>query len=160
MPADPNQYEACCWMAEQGASFTVVEFYNGSLALQGWTVAEIATLHAKIAAASGPDLGTPNDGRLVSDNFQDQQFIQFNLQVRNINATPTGWIAKVENVLYDNIPSLQSGNYTIVTIDYNDGTFTHVFTSTQDLAGFQNIVIAGGIVNPFGDGTGLTLCLP
>ena len=105
--------------------------------------------------ADGPTLPSA-DGKVVSDNFQDQQFIPFNLQVRNTTGTPVNWEAQVANVSYATIPSLQLNGATLVTADNGDGTYTHLF-SGGPLAGFQNIIITGAVVDPVGDGSGLTL---
>ena len=100
----------------------------------------------------------PARGKIVSDNFQDGEAnATFNLQVRNTNGGDVNWQALVENVPYATIPGLAAGSYTLVTTDNGDGTFNHLFTGTQTLVGFANITITGGIPDPPGNGSGLTL---
>ena len=101
----------------------------------------------------GDDFGTPADGDLVSDNFQDGNGnAPFNLQVRNTTNTATGWTAVLDSVPYATIPGLAPGNYTLTTTMNPDGSFTHVFSGTMDLEPFQNITITGGLPTPPGMG--------
>lgn len=95
------------------------------------------------------------EGKVVSDNFQDQQFIPFNLQVRNTTGSAVRWEALVANVGYASVPNLNLNGTTLVTSDNGDGTFSHLFSGTS--APFQNTVISGGIVEPVGTGSGLSL---
>jgi len=101
-----------------------------------------------------PSLGAAQ-GIVVSDNFQDQRFIPFNLQVRNTTGSAVNFEALVENVAYSSIPNLNLHNASMVTSDNGDGTYNHLFSGT--LGAFQNIVMSGGVADPFGDGSGLTL---
>ena len=94
-------------------------------------------------------------GIVVSDNFQDQQFIPFNLQVRNTTGSTVKWEALVTEAPYATIPNINLNGATLVTTDNGDGTYNHLFTGTT--AAFQNIVITGGVADPFGNGSGLTL---
>ena len=103
-----------------------------------------------------PTLPSAN-GIVVSDVFQDLQFVPYNLQVRNTTGQAVHWEALVENVNYSEIPSLFSGNYSVTTSQNADGTFNHLFASTEPLAAFQNFVISGGILENFSIGTGLSL---
>jgi hypothetical protein len=101
----------------------------------------------------GGDLGTPADGTLVSDNFQDGNGnAPFNLQVRNTTNTATPWRAVIPAAPYATIPGLTAGPYTLVTTPNGDGTFQHVFTGTSDLGAFQNVTIQGGLPSPPGVG--------
>ena len=94
----------------------------------------------------GDDFGTPANGDLVSDNFQDGNGdAPFNLQVRNTTNSPTGFTAVLDSVPYATIPGLAPGDYTLTTTANPDGTFTHVFTSTVDLAPFQGIAITSQV---------------
>lgn len=105
-----------------------------------------------------PDLISlpPADGKIVSDNFQDQPFVPFNLQVRNTTGNTVDWQALVENVPYATIPNLNLNGALIQTVDNGDGTYSHMFTG-ESIAPFQNIIITGGVVSPSGDGSGLSL---
>lgn len=94
-------------------------------------------------------------GKVVSDNFQDQQYIPFNLQVRNTTGSTVRWEALVENVEYPTIPNLNLNGATLETTDHGDGTYTHLFSGTT--AAYQNNVIRGSVVKPFGTGAGLSL---
>lgn len=106
----------------------------------------------------GPGPTLPNaDGKVVSDNFQDQQFVPFNLQVRNTTNAPVDWEALVQGVPYASISGLAAGNYTLTTTDNGDGTYDHLFTGTSPLGPFANITITGSPVTPAGDGSGLSL---
>ena len=97
-------------------------------------------------------------GKAVSDNFQDQEFNSFNLQVRNTTNAAISWEALIENVPYGTIPNLVAGDYALATSDNGDGTFNHLFTGTAQIAPFANISIsAPSPVAPFGDGSGLSL---
>ena len=104
-----------------------------------------------------PTLPAAN-GKVVSDNFQDQ-FSSFNLQVRNTTNAAVDWEALVENVPYASIDNLSAGNYTLQSQDNGDGTHSYLFTSTAPLAAFANISINGNGTNPAGNGTGLSLSL-
>lgn len=102
------------------------------------------------------NLGTPSNGEIVSDNFQDGNGnTQFNLQIRNTTGNTLGWVAEVQDVPYATIPSLVAGNYTHTVNNNGDGTYTHVFQSTVDLGAYANITIQGGMPTPAGNGTGL-----
>ena len=101
---------------------------------------------------TGPTLGTPANGALVSDNFQDGNGnAPFNLQVRNTTGNATNWQAVVTGP-YSTIPNLNAGNYTLQTTDNGDGTYTHVFTGTTTLGGLANITITGDAPTPAGQG--------
>lgn len=114
---------------------------------------------AMIYQGPSDDEGEPTlaaaQGIVVSDNFQDQQFIPFNLQVRNTTGSAVKWEALVENVGYASIPNLNLNGATLVTTDNADGTFSHLFSGSN--AAFQNIVIRGNVVEPSGNGSGLSL---
>jgi len=84
------------------------------------------------------------DRKVVSDNFQDQQNVQFNLQVRNATSSTVNWEAVAPNKPYSTIPSLQLNGAALVTQDNGDGTFTHLFSGSD-------------LVTPSGDGSGLSL---
>jgi hypothetical protein len=99
---------------------------------------------------------TPANGALVSDNFQDgNNFAPFNLQIRNTTGNNTLWQAVLSNKPYATIPSLQTGNYTLVTTNNGNGTYTHTFTATTALGGYQNITIQGAAPTPQGNGGNL-----
>ena len=107
--------------------------------------------------SSEPTLPAAN-GLVVSDNFQDLEFVPYNLQVRNTTGQALNWQALVSGVNYSEVPNLVPGNYTVTSSENADGTFNHLFSSTEPVAAFQNVVIAGGILpGGFGNGTGLTL---
>lgn len=95
------------------------------------------------------------DGTLVSDNFQDQRYIPFNLQVRNTTGVAVSWEALIENVRYSTIPNLTLNGATMTTTENGDGTYNHLFSGTLD--GYRNITLRGGTVSPFGTGSGLSL---
>ena len=104
------------------------------------------------------DFGTPADGILFSDNFQDGNGnAPFNLQVRNTQTdATTPWRAVIPAAPYETIPGLNSGAFTLVTTDNGDGTFQHVFTGTADLgisgSSTQSVIITGGTPSPAGVG--------
>lgn len=109
------------------------------------------------AASSGSGNGTPANGALVSDNFQDGVGnAPFNLQIRNTTGNVTNWRAVISNRPYATIPSLIAGNYTLVTVNNGDGTYTHTITGTVPLGAYANITIQGGLPIPAGNGTGLS----
>ena len=97
----------------------------------------------------------PTNGVVVSDNFQDQQFIPFNLQVRNTTGNTVAWEALVENVGYGTIANLNLNGATMTTTENGDGTYNHLFSGTLDA--YRNIIMQGGTVSPFGTGSGLSL---
>ena len=99
-------------------------------------------------------MGAAN-GLVVSDNFQDQMFVPFNLQVRNTTGSTVKWEALLENVGYASIPNLNLNGATLVSADNGDGTYNHLFSGSN--AAYQNIVMFGGVVEPVGDGSGLRL---
>jgi len=102
--------------------------------------------------------GTPNDGTLISDNFQDGNGnAPFDLQVRNTTGIPTPWEAVINNVPYATIPGISTGNYNLTTINNGDGTYTHIFTGTNNLGPYQSIQITGNLPIPAGTGSGLLL---
>ena len=104
------------------------------------------------STTSGPVLGAPANGALVSDNFQDGNGnAPFNLQVRLNGAGPTNWQAVVTGP-YATIPNLVAGAYTLATNDNGDGTYTHVFTGTTPLTNFGGITITGDAPTPAGQG--------
>ena len=101
----------------------------------------------------GEDFGTPANGDLVSDNFQDGNGnAPFNLQVRNTTNSATDFVAVLPSVPYASIPGLNPGNYDLQITPNGDGTFQYVFTGTTPLGPFQNIIIAGGLPTPPGVG--------
>lgn len=103
------------------------------------------------AVSEGPSVGTPADGALVSDNFQDGNGnAPFNLQIRNTTGTSVPWVAVLNDVPYATIPSLNTGNYTLSTT--GTGPYTHTFTGTVDLGPYANITITGGTPSPPGVG--------
>jgi len=107
---------------------------------------------------SGLQLLPPADGKIVSDNFQDGRGnAPFNLQVRNTTREPvTQWQAVIKGVRYKEIPELSIGEYELKTLSNDDDSYTHVF-SGKGLAPFQGIVIRGGLPNPQGTNSGLSL---
>ena len=113
-----------------------------------------ATIYQGGTVEGEPSLGAAQ-GIVVSDNFQDQRFIPFNLQVRNTTGSTVNFEALVENVEYASIPNLNLHNASMITTDNGDGTYNHLFSGT--LGAYQNIVMSGGVADPFGDGSGLTL---
>lgn len=105
-----------------------------------------------VLVSSGGSVGTPANGDLVSDNFQDGNGnAPFNLQIRNTTGNPIDWIAIVRDVPYATIPSLSTGAYTVSTSGTNP--YTHTFTSTSPLGAYSNITITGGTPSPAGIGT-------
>ena len=101
-----------------------------------------------------PTLAAAN-GIVVSDNFQDQMFVPFNLQVRNTTGKAVRWEALLENVGYASIPNLNLNGATLVSSDNGDGTYNHLFSGAN--APYQGITMFGGVVEPVGNGTGLRL---
>ena len=72
----------------------------------------------------GGNFGTPANGDLVSDNFQDGNGgAPFNLQVRNTTNATTGWTAVLASVPYATIPDLVPGDYTLTTTMNPGGTY-------------------------------------
>ena len=109
---------------------------------------------ASVGSETKPTLAASN-GIVVSDNFQDQEFIPFNLQVRNTTGNPVSWEALLENVGYSTIPNLNLNGATMSTTENGDGTYNHLFSGELDA--HRNIVMQGGTVSPFGSGSGLSL---
>lgn len=100
---------------------------------------------------SGGTVGTPANGALVSDNFQDGNGnAPFNLQIRNTTGNAVPWVAVLNDVPYETIPNLSSGNYTLEST--GTGPYTHTFTSTADLGPYANIILTGGLPVPAGVG--------
>ena len=130
---------------------------SGGTANMDWYrhVAEDDAMIYQGGAAEGePSLGAAN-GIVVSDNFQDQNFVPFNLQVRNTTGSPVKFEALVENVGYATVPNITLHAATMLTTDNGDGTYNHLFSGA--LNAYQNIVMFGSPVEPFGDGSGLSL---
>jgi LruC domain-containing protein len=115
---------------------------------------DAATIYQVVEDTGAATLPLAN-GIVVSDNFQDQQYVPFNLQVRNTTGSTVKWEALVENVSYETIPNLNLNGATLQTTDNGDGTWTHLFSGTT--AAYQNKVMRGGVVEPYGNGSGLSL---
>ena len=147
MPASQQEEAAAQLEAQAEQVLEQIDLEAVSTELLDQTVVELT---------AEPTLGL-SVGDVVSDNFQDLQFVPFNLQVRNTTGAAVHWEALVSGVEYSEVPSLVSGNYTVTTSMNEDGTFNHLFASTEPLAAFQNVVITGGILQTFGNGSGLTL---
>jgi len=115
---------------------------------------DVGMIYTGPGAEGEPTLAAAN-GLVVSDNFQDQMFIPFNLQVRNATGKAVKWEALLENVGYASIPDLNLNGATLITTDNGDGTFNHLFSGSN--APYQGIIMFGGVVEPVGNGTGLRL---
>ena len=125
---------------------TLTPEVNSSLVL------EADCITASTPTSTVPTLGTPANGDLVSDNFQDgANNAPFNLQVRVNGQGPTNWQAVVSGP-YATIPNLVAGPYTLQTIDNGNGTYTHVFTGTAAISNFSGVTIIGDAPVPAGVG--------
>ena len=100
--------------------------------------------------------GSNPDGTLTTDlivyTFQDQWNSGFMLQFGNRTNSPIDYRIVVENVPYDTIPNLNLGNHTHQVIDNGNGTYNHIFRSTQALGAYDNTTIRGSRVSPRGIG--------
>ena len=100
--------------------------------------------------------GSNPDGTLTTDlivyTFQDQWNSGFMLQFGNRTNSPIDYRIVVENVPYDRIPNLNLGNHTHQVIDNGNGTYNHIFRSTQALGAYDNTTIRGSRVSPRGIG--------
>jgi len=135
----------------------------------GWSfsVAAPCEVLSNASLSQGGDAGSDNEGspslpaangKVVSDNFQDQQFVPFNLQVRNTTNAPVQWEAYLQSVPYCTIPNItypQGFTAVLVTTNNIDGTCNHLFSGS--LPAFENIEIKADVVLPFGNQSGLTL---
>tara|TARA_R110002050_G_scaffold45796_2_gene108166 strand:+ start:2813 stop:4249 length:1437 start_codon:yes stop_codon:yes gene_type:complete len=100
--------------------------------------------------------GSDPDGTLTTDltvyTFQDQWNSGFQLQFGNRTNSPIDYRIVVENVPYDTIPNLNLGNHTHEVIDNGNGTYNHIFRSTQALGAYDSTTIRGSRVSPRGIG--------
>jgi hypothetical protein len=96
------------------------------------------------------------DGTLTTDldlyDFQDQRWNNFRLQFGNSTNTPIDYRVVIEEVPYSTIPNLNLGNHTHEVIDNGNGTYDHIFRSTQALAAYGSTTISGSRVSPYGTG--------
>jgi len=134
----------------------VVTVVIGSFSAEAVELEECDVLVPSSAGGSATPTLPASNGKVVSDNFQDQ-FGSFNLQVRNTTDQSVNWEALVAGVPYASIPNLVPGNYSVSTADNGDGTYDHLFTGTTALAAFANINIDGDGPTPVGNGSGLSL---
>lgn len=155
---DPNSLQVMILTGDNGTAADPVVLEKFELQIfQECDVVYQAFLVDGEGASSMPNSLDPANGKVVSDNFQDQQFIPFNLQVRNTTNSPVNWEAVIVGVPYDLDPNtLNLNGSSLNTTDNGDGTFTHVF-SGSNLGAFSNIIITGGVVSPSGNGSGLSL---
>jgi len=112
---------------------------------------------SEVKSNSSPTLPESN-GKLVSDNFQDGNGrANFNLQIRNTGNSEVNWEALISNSPYEIIPDLNlPDEVTLSTTQNLDKTYSHLFAGFN-LAGFANVVITGGLPDPAGIGSGLSL---
>lgn len=110
---------------------------------------EKATIMAEIAESQGVL------DSIVVDNFQDGEGdAPFNLQLRNASEKTLKFVAVIEDAPYSDIPDRIKTGHTLST-DKSESGYTHTFTGS--LKSGAKIEIKGGVPDPAGDGSGLTV---